>query len=215
LWQEFGHEALDLELPFLRDISKRNAQFIFRMLESGVNAPLTSSCGRLFDAVAAIANVRSAITYEAQAAIELETCLDRNVETPPYTMELKEREDHFEIGCSELLRQLVRDVLDSVPAGIISRKFHDGLADVLVRTAIAAREGFHLDRVCLSGGTFQNAWLAATVERLLCEQGFQVFTHAEVPCGDGGLSLGQAIIASARLKAKSALTESIAEAVTV
>ncbi len=200
LWQEFGKEALHLGLPFLREIGQRSAQLVLRMLESGVNTPLTSSCGRLFDAVAAIAKVRSTVTYEAQAAIELETCLDRVASVQPYAMQLIDRGDHFEIGYSHLMRQLVRDVLDSIPRGMISRKFHDGLADVLVQTAIAVRERCRLDRICLSGGTFQNAWLAARMENLLRAQEFQVFTHSEVPCGDGGLSLGQAVIAAAKLE---------------
>ena len=197
LWQEFGNEALHLGLPFLCEIDQRSAQLVLRMLQSSVNTPLTSSCGRLFDAVSAIANVRSIVTYEAQAAIELETCLDRDASVQPYAMELTDRGDDFEIGYSQLTRQLVRDVLDSVPAGIISRKFHDGLADILLQTAIAVRERCHLDRICLSGGTFQNAWLAARMENRLRDHEFQVFTHSEVPCGDGGLSLGQAVIAAA------------------
>ncbi len=200
LWQEFGDEALHLGLPFMRGIDKRSAQFVLRMLENGVNTPLTSSCGRLFDGVAAIANVCSSISYEAQAAIELETCLDRDASVQPYKMHLVDRRDHFEIGYSPLIHEILRDVLDSVPPGIISRKFHDGLADILVRTAIAARERCHLDRICLSGGTFQNAWLADRIEHLLRDQEFEVFTHAEVPCGDGGLSLGQAVIAAATLE---------------
>jgi len=185
LWREFGVEALHLGLPFLREIDQRSAQFVLRMLENGVNTPLTSSCGRLFDAVAAIANVRSIVTYEAQAAIELETCLDRDASVQPYAMQLTDHGDHLEIGCSQLMHQLVRDALDAVPPAIISRKFYDGLGDILVRAAIAIRERCHLDRICLSGGTFQNAWLAARIENLLPSQEFQVFTHSEVPCGDG------------------------------
>jgi hydrogenase maturation protein HypF len=197
LWQEFGNEAHHLGLPFLREIDKCSAQFVVHMLHKGVNAPLTSSCGRLFDAVAAIANVRSVVTYEAQAAIELETCLDRDATVQPYAMQLSDCGDHFEIGYSHLMRELVRDVLDAVPTSIISRKFHDGLAGVLVQTAMAVRENYRLNRICLSGGTFQNAWLAARLERLLRDQDFEVFTHSEVPCGDGGLSLGQAVIVAA------------------
>ncbi len=200
LWREFGKEALDLKVPFLSGIDRRSAQTVLRMLECGMNAPLTSSCGRLFDAVAAIANLRSVVTYEAQAAIELEACMDRDSSIQPYAIEFQDKGNHFEIGCSDLIRQLVRDAADSVPAAVISRKFHDGLAAVFAQVANAVRERFHLDRVCLSGGTFQNAWLAARLENLLREQGFQVFTHAEVPCGDGGLSLGQAIIAANKVR---------------
>lgn len=207
LWQEFGERTIHLALPFMRKLEKRNMELVLRMLESRVNVPPTSSCGRLFDAVAAIANVRSSITYEAQAAIELEACLDRNIAVPPYHFALHDVGDHFEIGRSKFLRQLVGDVLDSVLPGVISRRFHDGLADVLARTALAVRERYELDRVCLSGGTFQNVYLAERVEELLLQHHFQVFTHSEVPCGDGGLSLGQATVAAAKLASWQAISE--------
>ena len=94
------------------------------------------------------------------------------------------------------------DVLDGVLPGVISRRFHDGLADVLARTAVAVRERYELDHVCLSGETFQNIYLAERLEELLLQHHFQVFTHAEVPCGDGGLSLGQAMVAAATLASR-------------
>jgi hydrogenase maturation protein HypF len=199
LWQKFGGKTLDLALPFMRGIDKRSMEFVLRMLESGVNAPPTSSCGRLFDAVAAIANVRTSVSYEAQAAIELEACLERNVSVLPYRFELRDCDDHLEIGRSAFMRELVSDVRDSVPPGIISRRFHDGLADVLAMAALVIRKRSGFKRICLSGGTFQNNYLAARLEKLLREEDFEVFTHSEIPCGDGGLSLGQAMVAAATL----------------
>ena len=205
----WGGEILVCNALNFRDIEKRNAQFVLRMLENGINSPLTSSCGRLFDAVAAIANLRTVVSYEAQAAIELEACLDRQASVTPYKIQLIDYDDHFEISHSALMSQLLEDTLDLVPASVISRKFHEGIADVLLRAAMAVRERCQIDRICLSGGTFQNAWLAQRLEHLLREEEFNVFTHSEVPCGDGGLSLGQAIIAAATLENTHALQTSV------
>lgn len=200
LWQVFGDEAINLALPFLHDIDRHAANLTLQMLKRRVHTPLTSSCGRLFDAVAAIAGVCSEITYEAQAAIELEMCLDREAAITPYDFELLNKGDQFEIRYSRFLQQLVGDVRNAVPAGTISRRFHDGLANILAEAGSMVRDRFRIERICLSGGTFQNAYLAAVVEGLLRKRGFEVFTHSEVPCGDGGLSLGQAVIGAAILE---------------
>jgi hydrogenase maturation protein HypF len=200
LWQEFGAGMMDLRLPFLRAINPNLIDLNLRMLKRRINAPLTSSCGRLFDAVAAIAGLRLEVSYEAQAAIELEMCLNRDKQAVPYQFEIFSTGEQFEIRYSSFLRQLVRDVLDEVSPGVISRKFHDGLAHALTSAAVAVREKFRLEQICLSGGTFQNAYFAAMLQDLLRQRGFEVFTHSEVPCGDGGLSMGQALIAAAILE---------------
>jgi hydrogenase maturation protein HypF len=200
LWQEFGGAAVNLELPFLDNLDRRAVQLTLHMVKNHINAPFTSSCGRLFDAVAAIAGVRSAVTYEAQAAIELEMCLEKSAQFTPYPFDLFSSDGHLEIGCSSLMRELVRDVQDKTPPGVISRKFHDCLAQAFAQAAVAVRGRHQLNKICLSGGTFQNVYFAGLLEQLLCQRGFEVLTHADVPCGDGGLSLGQAVIAAAILK---------------
>jgi hydrogenase maturation protein HypF len=200
LWQEFGGTALNQGLPFLANLDHKAIQLTLHMVKNRINAPLTSSCGRLFDAVAAIAGVRSVVTYEAQAAIELEMCLEKRAQVTPYRFDLVSSNGHIEIGYSPLIRELVRDVQDETPPGVISRKFHDGLAQAFAHAAVAVRGRHQLNRICLSGGTFQNVYFARVLEELLRQSGFEVFTHAEVPCGDGGLSLGQAVVAAATLK---------------
>jgi hydrogenase maturation protein HypF len=199
LWTHFGRECLQRKIEFVRGLVAREAEVVLRMLERGVRSPLTSSCGRLFDAVAALCGVRQRVNYEAQAAMELEAAITgTGREEDAYPFELGDGPDGIEIGTKPLFEALLNDLEAGVPTGELSRRFHDGLAKALVKVAERVRERSGLNRVCLSGGTFQNAWLLEGVSRRLGERGFQVFTHKEVPAGDGGLALGQAMVAAAR-----------------
>ena len=172
---------------------------LLRMAEGGVNSPLTSSCGRLFDAVSALAGIRRRVIYEAQAAIELEAAIVGENEEAAYPFELRPDGTGWIIDTAPLFAALVRDLKGSVPAGVVSRRFHEGFAEVLARVAklIAAKTGVNI--VCLSGGSFQNVFLLEHLNRRLEADGLNVFTHSELPCGDGGLSLGQALVAAHRV----------------
>ena len=166
------------------------------MIERQVNSPLTSSCGRLFDAVAALINLRHEVNYEAQAAVELEMCRDEAVAGQPYPFGLSETTDLLQIDSAPLFRAILEDLLQGAAAGEISQRFHDGLVEVLAATARLLRKRTSLNTVCLSGGTFQNAYLANHLEHQLQSEGFEVYTHSQVPAGDGGISLGQAVVAA-------------------
>ncbi len=198
LHAHYGESLFELPIPFARELPRREAETLIRMIVRGVNAPLTSSCGRLFDAVSALVGVRATINYEAQAAIELENLISGD-DARPYPFALRNEEEGIVIGTRPLFDAIVADLRDDVPRGTISRRFHLGLVDALLDVALRLRDQTALGRVCLSGGTFQNAFLFETLESRLNEAGFEVFSHAEVPCGDGGLSLGQAIVAAARI----------------
>jgi hydrogenase maturation protein HypF len=102
-----------------------------------------------------------------------------------------------------MFEALLDDMERSAPAALISRRFHDGLAEILCQTALRLREQLGLRRVCLSGGCFQNAYLLEKLASRLAAERFAVFTHAQVPAGDGGLSLGQAVVAARRASAGS------------
>jgi hydrogenase maturation factor HypF (carbamoyltransferase family) len=177
---------------------QKQVAVLVRMLERGVNSPLTSSCGRLFDAVSALVGIRQRVNYEAQAAIELEAAIASDGEGTGYPFELRADESGWIIDTQPLFAALLNDLKCSVPAGLVSRRFHEGFADVLARVAklIHARTG--LQNACLSGGSFQNVFLLERLKRKLEADGLNVFTHSEVPCGDGGLSLGQALVAAHR-----------------
>jgi len=200
LAHSFGHDYRAEELPFLKDIDAKNRNLIFQIIERSINSPLTSSCGRLFDAVAAIIGIRQKVNYEGQAAIELEVAIDNSSPQSGYPFELTQDGDGWIIGVDAMFHALIDDVRCSVEPGIVSARFHNGLVDVLANTADRVREQTGLDRVCFSGGTFNNLYLSQRLQKQLEQNGFTVWTQREVPCGDGGLSLGQAMIAAHRLR---------------
>jgi len=201
LAHHFGREFLSLSVPFVGQLDMAKTEFLLRMVERKVNSPLTSSCGRLFDAVAALIGIRQQVNYEAQAAIELEMAIAPSDDETAYAMELLPEGDQWIIGTRPLFQALLDDLGQNLPMAAISRRFHNGLVEGCVQLATLLRKKTALHRVCLSGGTFHNAYLSQRLEARLSEAGFEVFTQKEVPSGDGGLSLGQALVAAARLHA--------------
>jgi len=200
LAHHYGRDFLKFEIPFVRQLEKAKADVVLRMIEQKINSPLTSSCGRLFDAVAALIGIRQQVNYEAQAAIELEMAIAAPGSSDAYSFKVLSGGDGRIIGTGPLFEAIVGDLERNVPVGEISRKFHEGLINTFVRIAQQLRDEQGFNRVCLSGGTFHNVYLSERLEAYLSEAGFAVFTHHEVPAGDGGLSLGQALIAAAGTK---------------
>jgi hydrogenase maturation protein HypF len=198
LAHHYGREFLNLSVPFVQNLDESQLEAVLRMVERGVNCPRTSSCGRLFDAVAALTGVRQEVSYEGQAAIELEMNLTGSVGDGLYPFDLRGSEDSWIIETRPLFDAMVADLKQDIPSQEISGRFHRGLVEVFVRLANQLRDETQLDRVCLSGGTFQNSFLLENLQALLESHGFRVFSHSEVPCGDGGLSLGQAMVAAHR-----------------
>jgi hydrogenase maturation protein HypF len=191
---------LGASAPADLDVVRRHADrwpAVTAMAVRGVNAPLTSSAGRLFDAAAAILDVRDAINYEGQAAIELEQLADPG-ETRAYPARVQADEGPFQACGADLLHAVLDDLTNRVPAPVIAARFHHGVAALIEAGCVLLRGSSGLDTVALSGGVFQNMLLLhATVTRLEA-RGFRVLTHSRVPCNDGGISLGQAVIAAAR-----------------
>jgi len=179
-----------------RLIGKQDAFVLAKMIERGINTFRTSSCGRLFDAVAALLGICSATTYEAQAAIELEVLARRSAPSPRvYPCSIIEGV----VQTGEIFEGLLTDLNEGRSTAEIARAFHDTMAEVILEMAADAREQTGIEVVALSGGCFQNQLLlAASIERLE-ESGFTVLSHRRVPANDGGLALGQAVIAAARL----------------
>ena len=199
LAHHFGRNLLDMKLPFLRSLEPAKLDQLLRIIERHVNSPLTSSCGRLFDAVAALAGIRHTVNYEAQAAIELEMAIGNSPDETAYSFELLLKDEGWVISTRPLFEALLRDLIGNVPVGAISARFHNGLSGTFVQVATLLRQCTALNRVCLSGGTFNNMYLVEQLCRRLQENDFEVFTQSEVPSGDGGLSLGQAMVAAHRL----------------
>ena len=204
LWHHFGRDFISRDLAFLRERNRRSVELICQALEKKINSPLTSSAGRLFDAISALCGVRSVANYEGQAAIELEMAIDSAGDDSFYPFEIndKNEEGRILIGTRPLFEAALADLAGGISTGTISRRFHDGMANALAEVARRVRKRAGLHRVCLSGGTFQNLYLLTKFQALLHSDGFQVFTHSEVPAGDGGLSLGQAMVAARTLDSK-------------
>ncbi|MBN1231516.1 MAG: carbamoyltransferase HypF [Anaerolineales bacterium] len=164
-------------------------------LSSGVNMIPTSSMGRLFDAVSSLVGVRQQINYEAQAAIEFEQLVDPT-EEGHYRFALHDGQ----IDPTPMLHELLDDIRDCARVGVISSRFHRGIAKTVLQLCQVIREESGLDTVALSGGVWQNITLLAWTQQYLCDNGFKVLIHRKVPANDGGLSLGQAVIAGQYLK---------------
>jgi hydrogenase maturation protein HypF len=205
------HCGLKLEdVLSMARIEAKKAELVLRMLKKNVNCPLTSSCGRLFDAVAALLGVRETVNYEAQAAIELEMLARDSADEHFYSFALAEGNKGANVDGNEvenqgwiietepLWQEMLADLKHKVPASAISRRFHLGLVVVFAEIARRLRQRTGVDRVCLSGGSFNNLQLFERLQARLIEDGFQVFSHREVAAGDGGLSLGQALVAAHR-----------------
>ncbi len=172
-----------------RGLDNRSLELLRRQIERGLNAPPTSSMGRLFDAVAALAGVRQVVNYEGQAAIELEALVDPS-EDGAYDFA-----PGRQIDPAPLIRSVTEDVRAGVPQGVIAARFHNGVACMIRDCCVWLREKHNLNEVVLSGGVFQNMALLDRASRLLLAAGFEVLVHRQVPANDGGLALGQAVVA--------------------
>ncbi len=179
------------DLVCVSSCSETERKVLLKQFENNLNVVQTSSFGRLFDAVASIANIRQNATYEAQAAIEFEAILDENI-SESYHFEISENE----IDYRNLIREIVKDVRASIAKSTISAKSHNAVADLILRLSLKYRKDTKLNKIALSGGCFQNVALLKRAVKLLNQNEFEVLTHKLVPPNDGGLALGQAVIAS-------------------
>ena len=183
----------DARLPSVKACPEIEANVIRKQLETGLNSVPTSSMGRLFDAVASLSGIRQTITYEGQAAIELEALIDTQ-EPGKYVFTLEEKV----FDAAPVIQAVVRDIMAGVDAGLIAARFHNGLADLILRLSIQLRQQTGLNKVALSGGVFQNISLLQQAMHLLLKNDFEVLNQQLVPANDGGLALGQASVAAAR-----------------
>jgi hydrogenase maturation protein HypF len=196
LYRALGAEVYDWNLDFVKRLDRRAWAAVRRMAMAGLNSPETSSMGRLFDAVASLTGVRDVAHYEGQAAIELEALADES-EEGGYEFDYSGKI----IKPSQVICDIVVDLVRRVPAPVIAAKFHNAVASLILEVSRRIRAERGLRRVALSGGVFQNRLLAPRAMRLLEAAGFEVFTHSRAPTNDGGISLGQAVVAGALIKA--------------
>ncbi|MBN2280066.1 MAG: carbamoyltransferase HypF [Candidatus Marinimicrobia bacterium] len=193
LYEIFGRTLVDLQFPVVQNCP--NLDIIIQMLEKNVNSPVTTSCGRLFDGVAALCGFRSVANYEGQAAVELEQQIE-NRASGFYDFFLWDNTEQMVIDWEPMIRQLIEDVQLKQNFAVISEKFHRGLTEILYQMVKLARKKTSLNKVVLSGGVFMNSFLLKSLENKLLNDKFSVYTHRKVPTNDGGIALGQLVIAN-------------------
>lgn len=188
-------EEVEEEFPdFLAQWAPQKAKVVLQMLRRRVNTFVTSSCGRVFDAVSALVGLRQVVTYEGQAAMELEQAIE--ADDGRYEGRLALDNDGMTIlDPLPMVRAIVGDIREGVPRGIIAARFHNGMVWLLADAAQAVARTSRMSRVALSGGVFQNAYLLEHLVPELEARGLEVFTHEEVPANDACISLGQAFVA--------------------
>ncbi len=198
LFTLLGEDFSPANLP-LGKLNTIEFDIIKQQVKRKINSPLTSSAGRLFDAVSALAGVRGEIEYEAQAAIELEMLVPDEPDrmgTELYPFSIMEHNGVKTIKLAELFAAIVRDIEIHVPAALISLKFHHTVARIISSTCRLISVEAGINQIALSGGVFQNRLLLRLALDALQKEGLNVLTHHLVPCNDGGISLGQAVIAN-------------------
>jgi len=194
-WLDHAGLAWEEDLPPVRHVPPPTRAMVEQMLRAnasaGLPAPLTSSVGRLFDAVAALLGIRQVVRDEAQAAVELEALVDP-AEAGAYPF-------HFEamdFDAAPVFRAAVKDLRAGVGLPKMAARFHNGLAAAMLEAARRAREQTTVTRIALSGGVWQNVVLLERAVGGLERAGFDVVLHRRVPANDGGLALGQAVVAA-------------------
>ncbi len=197
LYELYGEAAFEMNhLPPLREMPPVESITIKGMLQRGFNSPLTSSVGRLFDAVASLADLQQHMKYEGQAAMELEFAINGIETSETYHLPLVTRQHSLQLDWSNMVPAILADVRGGVPVGKISAKFHNTLAEAVITVSKRLGES----RVVLSGGCFQNRYLIERMVTRLREEKFEPYWHQRVPPNDGGIALGQIYAARNQLK---------------
>ena len=196
LYETFGRTSIDI--PFIKKIDDKKLNILYKMIELGINSPLTSSCGRLFDAVSSLLELCDKPQYDAQGAIllereagvmmHLESCYDYNVN------------QNNTIDFKPMIYGIVSDIKTSKDRSLISKKFHSTLVCSAIDVCKKIKKERDINIVVLSGGAFQNRNLLYLLNKYLKKEGFEVFTNSIVPPNDGGISLGQAAVGLRKLE---------------
>jgi hydrogenase maturation protein HypF len=189
LLKYFGPDFDFGSIPSLNKIDKEKKDLVKQMLIKGINSPLSSGAGRLFDAVSAILGLCTESSFDSEAPMRLESVINHNTDLY-YPFEFDDT-----IGFSGTFRGILED-LPRLAISSISAKFHNTIAEIIVRVSVKIRKVIELNRVVLSGGVFQNKYLLEKSVTRLEAEGFKVYTNHLVPANDGGISLGQLVVAS-------------------
>ena len=200
LYEIMGDEAFEKNLAPVRAFGRQELPVLIQMLQKGLHSPWTTSAGRLFDAVASLSGLRQVMRYEGQAAMELEFAIGQEKTEGYYPFEISKKpggedmdgQPAMIVDWGPMIREILEDVENGIPLAAVSRKFHNMLAEAIVEVARRAGE----ERVVLTGGCFQNRFLAERAVRRLEQEGFRPYWHQRIPPNDGGIAVGQILAAS-------------------
>lgn len=190
LYKSFGNDWNKLDIPFLRSIDLKKSNRLIDAIEKGINCPLSSSAGRLFDAIAAILGICTMSNYHAEAPMMLENFLKKGIEDE-YAFSGSNI-----VSFSPMVKAMVKDVQEKKSLFEIVTKFHNTVARVALNQVEVASKKYNNRKVVLSGGTFQNKYLTEKLLLLLRQNEFETYFPGEVSCNDGGIGLGQMAIAA-------------------
>ncbi len=199
LYELFGDVGLKYAKKYLPTLPEEEQRVLIRQLENRFNTVLTSSAGRLFDGISALLGICTRVQYEGQAAIEMETISDPEVQEI-YSFEFNKQVKPYQLGVRGIWEGVLRDLESGTPTAISAGRFHLTLAAMMEEVLKELRGETGLNLVVLSGGVFQNKLLFRLLRKRLTEAGFRVIYHRKVPTNDGGISLGQVYIASEVIK---------------
>lgn len=194
LYYIYGPKAKTLDINFIQRMDYDKLSIIEKMIDKNINSPLTSSCGRLFDAVSSLIGIRDEISYEGQAAMELESFCASGIKER-YKFCIYKEGMEFIIDPQEIFIEIIKDLKEGIDKKIMAAKFHNTVAEFTLNLCGKIRKNSGINKIALSGGVFQNKYLTEKVVSLLEDKGFKVYTQRKVPPNDGGISLGQAVVA--------------------
>jgi hydrogenase maturation protein HypF len=192
LYNIYGTNFLNFDLPFLREIDKKKTRLIIAAIDKNINCPLSCSAGRLFDAVAALLGICSFSKFHAEAPMRLESVIDKNC-NEKYHYSIAET-----ISFKNTFRAIISDLQSGEKISVISAKFHNTIIAVISDLVDRIEKQYGINKVALSGGIFQNRYILANIEKKLQNSNFKVYSQTKVPCNDGGIALGQLAIAVRR-----------------
>ena len=209
LYNIYGGAFKKLKINFLTRIDKRTIDLLTRIVDKRINSPLTSSMGRLFDAVSSILGICDVAGYEGQAAIELEKEITLHASSlgfardrrftlhDKYNFKHRDEKGVVIIDSRPVIKGIIKDLHLKKKRSEISLKFHNAVSNMILEVCVILREKFHIEKVALSGGVFQNRYLASSISPILERRGFKVYLHKDLPAHDGNIALGQAVLAAA------------------
>jgi hydrogenase maturation protein HypF len=196
LYKVYRDDFRKLKLAFFEQLDPEKVELLIRMIDKNINCPLTSSAGRLFDAVASILGLCQVASFPAEGPMQIESLVQQNC-TGSYAFTIDQN-----IRFDKTIQGIVDDLSKGIDKSIIATKFHNTIISVIFETADIIRRKEGINKIVLSGGVFQNKYLLEGTISLLKKNNFEVYTHASVPTNDGGIALGQLAVASKRRELK-------------